>query len=209
MGKSFIPYQKIEQLAADTLRDFQRKTGNPIELPIDIDIIGELLYGIVWEYALLDDPKILAALFAGSRTVKINELHAPIFKDKSGFERFTKAHEIGHWILHVDQAVLGIDCLPGLEREERILCRNGTKSAIEHQADYYAASLLMPTNFIIEVARTKDLCHWPALYAIAESFDVTITALKIRLERLGLIYVSDDGVIHRSKEESHGQQRLF
>lgn len=209
MATEFVPYQRIERFAADTLRTFQRMTGNPIQLPIDIDIIGELLYGIVWEYALLDDPKILAALYAGSRTVKINELHAPTFKEKSGFERFTKAHEIGHWIMHVDQAVLGIDCLPGLEREERVLCRDGTKNSIEYQADYFAASLLMPADLVIDLSRTKDLCNWPDLYAIAESFDVTITALKVRLERLGLIHVGDDGVIHRSKEEKHGQQRLF
>lgn len=209
MGKDFIPYQRIERLTADTLRAYQRETGSPLELPVDIDLIGEMLYGIVWEYDLLDDPKTLAALFAGSRTVKLNDLHAKRFREKPGFERFTKAHEIGHWILHVDQAVLGFGCLPGLERRERVLCRNGAERPMERQADLYAAALLMPTDLLIKAARAYDLCRWPELYALAEAFDVTITALKIRLERLGLIHVSDDGVIYRSREERYGQQRLF
>jgi hypothetical protein len=59
------------------------------------------------------------------------------------------------------------------------------------------------------VAKGRDLLRWPTLYDLARQFQVSITAMKIRLETLGLIYVSEDRQIHPSRVEYLGQGRLF
>jgi hypothetical protein len=45
------------------------------------------------------------------------------------------------------------------------------------------------------------------LYGLARGVQVSITAMKIRLETLGLIYVSEDRQIHPSRSEYLGQER--
>lgn len=205
----FVPEERIAARAADTLRSYQRKAGCRIEPPINVDLIAEMLFDFKWDYEPLDDPKTLAALHAQSRVVKLNEVHVDRFREKPGLERYTKAHESGHWMLHVDQAVLGFGALPGLSQKERILCRDGSKARIERQADLFAAHLLMPTDLFVNVARQHDLLRWKSLYDLARTFDVTISALTVRLERLGMIHVDEEGQIHRSKAERFGQQTLF
>lgn len=44
---------------------------------------------------------------------------------------------------------------------------------------------------------------------LREQVNVTITALKVRLSELGLVYIDQDGTFHRSREEAKGQQRLL
>jgi hypothetical protein len=47
------------------------------------------------------------------------------------------------------------------------------------------------------------------VYRLAERYDVTVTAMKVRLNQLGLVYIDDRGTFHRSKAEAEGQQVLF
>lgn len=73
------------------------------------------------------------------------------------------------------------------------------------QADRYAATLLMPHDLVLRSVEGLDLLAWPALYGLRDRFRVSITALKIRLETMGFIYVTEDKRIHRSKAEALGQ----
>ena len=68
--------------------------------------------------------------------------------------------------------------------------------------------LLMPGDLLLEAARKVDLYRWPALYQLRDLFQVTISALSIRLQQLGLLYVTDDGRLFRSRLEYMGQLRL-
>jgi hypothetical protein len=49
---------------------------------------------------------------------------------------------------------------------------------------------------------------WPALYQLRDLFQVTISVLSIRLQQLGLLYITDDGRLFRSRLEYMGQLRL-
>ena len=40
----------------------------------------------------------------------------------------------------------------------------------------------------------------PTLYGLRDRLQVTITALKVRLERLGLLYVTEDGELYPSRQ---------
>ena len=68
--------------------------------------------------------------------------------------------------------------------------------------------LLMPSHVLLEAVREVDLLSWPMLYELRDRFQVTITALKVRLERLGLLYVTGDGKLYPSRQEYEGQIRL-
>lgn len=212
----FIPRPRIERLAAEALREYARRSGIRLAPPVDVDRIGEVLFDLAWEYDMLADPSTLAALFPRGRLVRLNELHVARFTAKPGLERFTKGHEIGHWVLHADPGMRGHPDL-GLgvaqeevnDRVEPVFCRDGSKDATETQADMYAASLLMPIDLLLPVLRDSPPVEWRAVYGAADVFGVTVSAMRVRLEGLGLMYVDDGGDIYRSREECSGQRSLF
>ena len=88
-------------------------------------------------------------------------------------ERFTMAHEIGHYVLHRD-----------LIREDVVddaMYRSALSDEYERQADRFAGQVLLPAQTVRETyKRTK------ALSILAQLFDVSDAALRIRLSELGL-----------------------
>jgi hypothetical protein len=73
----------------------------------------------------------------------------------------------------------------------------------------YAGAILMPRAFIIDEAKKINRTQWPNLYRLAERFEVTISALCVRLEQFNLVYVDQHGKLHASREAAQGQTRLF
>jgi hypothetical protein len=72
----------------------------------------------------------------------------------------------------------------------------------------YSAASLMPKNHVIEEVLKCDRTNWLDLYRMRERFDVTISALRVRLEQLNLIYVDRDGQIHESRDQANGQREF-
>ncbi|KYC36623.1 hypothetical protein WA1_43855 [Scytonema hofmannii PCC 7110] len=115
-----------------------------------------------------------------------------------GFEASTIAHEIGHWVLHinpheVERFLKRQD--QGLETvAQPFLCRNAGSQkkakSIEWQAQYFASCLLMP-RFILEEKRLgRDLTNWHHLYRMKDELGVTISNLIHRLQQdLGWIHI--------------------
>jgi len=104
------------------------------------------------------------------------------YKTKSGFvcfvdknepvtrQRFTAAHEIGHFLLHRNQI--------GSYHEDNILLRSeGFSSYQETEANRFAANLLMPWDLVVkymdEGERTVD--------KLSKRFNVSRIAMGIRL----------------------------
>jgi hypothetical protein len=208
--RTFWRREEVEWKAEDALDKF-RRLGGSLEPPIDVDMVGELVYDLHmdWEVIQEDGRTILAGLHPRERRIAMNEKHKELFVRKSGLERFTKGHEIGHWVLHVDEASLDYPVLPGMEIGVNILCRDGEDSWREKQAEWFSAALLMPANILIPICQKEDLMQWNSLYKIAERFDVTITALCTRLSLLGLNFVDCQGNIHRSRADYMGQGALI
>ena len=67
----------------------------------------------------------------------------------------------------------------------------------------------MPKTLLLPRAARLDLQSWHDLYKLRDDFSVTISAMKVRLEKLGLTYVDDDGRFHKSHQEAGGQTSLF
>ena len=80
------------------------------------------------------------------------------------------------------------------------------KSAV----DRYQSALLMPEWLMRDAAANLDLTSWSVLYGLAETAQVNISNLTVRLRRLGSIYIRDgDKTIYRSEDEWSGQGNLF
>jgi len=238
----FISNKKIEEMTIDRIAEYEKKFKQ-LDIPVPLDIIAEQIFGLTIDWDSLGKG-ILGGLNPEKKILFINEDYSSLFKEKPGLERFSKAHELGHWDVHVDEAQLSHPCLFDNNKDSEIFLRKETKKGNEvfiiknawlnpeiykklktkmvrrdspvaaRQVDRYASFLLMPKHlikrYIDEV--NSDIYNWPFLYRMAEAFEVTPTALKIRLTQLGLIYVSEDfndKRIYSSKEEYHGQDKLI
>ncbi len=102
-------------------------------------------------------------------------------------KNFTVAHELGHFLLH-DQAQLKVD------HEFHVRLRNdlssqGTNES-EREANFFAASLLMPKEFLkedLEGREYVDLVDDKFLRGLARKYGVSVQALVNRLKNLGYI----------------------
>jgi hypothetical protein len=102
-------------------------------------------------------------------------------------KRFTIAHEIGHFTMHVPGSA-GVFA----DRREDISELPRTDSAVaalpplkqrEEEADRFARELLMPELLVTEHARATGF----NLPALAGRFDVSVPAIRLRLRLLGLL----------------------
>ena len=139
-----------------------------------------------------------------------NETRRELITETRGLYNTVLAHEAGHWELHVDGGMQNQHHLPRFEPAADCLYRSSGpgQNLREVQAHRFMGFLLMPTDMLMRSVRGKDLTSWPVLYRLRDEFQVTITALKVRLERLGLLYVTEDGELYPSRQEYEGQLRI-
>ncbi|HMI09413.1 MAG TPA: ImmA/IrrE family metallo-endopeptidase [Candidatus Saccharimonadales bacterium] len=107
-------------------------------------------------------------------------------------QNFTAAHEFGHYFLHrkwlVDNAQTGLVDYSNVLDSEGMLLRpdEAPKEADsiqkEREANNFAAVLLMPED---KVRQFWELTH--DVNKCADAFEVSIVAMAIRLEKLGLV----------------------
>jgi Zn-dependent peptidase ImmA (M78 family) len=85
-------------------------------------------------------------------------------------QRFTAAHELGHFVLHRDQIGEGL-------QDNYLLRAEGMSNAQEAQANRFAADLLMPRDLISKAIAegTSDVA------GLARLFKVSEIAMSIRL----------------------------
>ena len=143
----------------------------------------------------------------------MNEKHRTLFDTKPGLERFTKGHEMGHWDLCIDQGALEHPTLFMLDDSSPFTRRRSPVGEVtvmqwllsfpegqeflrnlKSRADdpnearavnRYAAAILMPQNLLRAEVDNIDRTRWSNLYRIAARFEVTMSALKVRLQQLG------------------------
>jgi hypothetical protein len=207
-------------------------------IPIDLVAEKVLGLDFLWEpIEELPGEQILGGLIVRQRLIVLNENRKPLFTEKPGLERSTKGHEMGHWDLFVDKSTLDHPALFDLESEGSFAyrsCPSGEVAVIralssdpegrellrkiQARADdpdearavnRYAAALSMPAEMIRADAMKIDRRRWPNLYRLAKKYEVTISALRVRLEQLGLLYVDKDGELYESRDAALGQGRLL
>lgn len=190
----YISKLEIEAAALDIWLQMSRSQGE-LQLPIDASIIAEFLgLDLVWD-SIVDDEQgaIAARILPLEKLIEINE---NIPQLKGGFGESTIAHEIGHWVLHIDTEQ--VERFIRLKRKgmsiqvKPFLCRSSNLARIEWQAQYFAGCLLMPQHLLTKLVQGKDLTKWQHLYQIAAELGITISNLTTRLQDLGWIYLDSD-----------------
>ena len=89
--------------------------------------------------------------------------------------RFTIAHELGHYFLHMENSENGLITSFRMDRSPR-----------ETEANRFAAELLMPEPL---VRKEYEKMVIPVSDSLAEKFKVSKQAMRVRLDSLELMYV--------------------
>jgi hypothetical protein len=166
--------------------------------PLEVDRIADFLdLGVVWDRIPSDDyGPIAARILPLHRQIELNE---EILSLPEGFQSSTLAHEIGHWMLHINYAEVeyaeveegGTSYVSS--SDDSFLCRPNSSltelESIEWQAQYFASCLLMPENVLLEYCDRQDLTRWSTLYQLRDRLGVTISNLVNRLQDLGWIHI--------------------
>lgn len=168
--------------------------------PLDASRVADFLdLAVVWDRIPADDEgQIAARILPLKRLIEINEDIPRLVIDAEGFAASTIAHEIGHWVLHinsdeVDRFLKRRD--PGIEVSvQPFLCRSASthkeSNSIEWQAQYFASCLLMPRSILEKKRVGRDLTNWHDLYVMKDELGVTISNLTNRLKNLGWIHIT-------------------
>jgi hypothetical protein len=223
------------QRLAEFQRDSDRPLSLPI--PIDLIAEKVLGLDFLWEpIDELPGETIFGGLVPKKRLIVLNESRKGLFVEKPGLERSTKGHEMGHWDLFIDKGSLdhptlfptgddgpfafrnspvgevAIIKMLQADAEGRKLLRKMQSRADEpdeaRAVNRYAAALSMPAEIVREEAVKVDRTQWPNLYRLKDKFEVTISALVVRLQQLDLLYVDKDKKLYESQAAATGQMTL-
>lgn len=220
---------------AELERRLGRPLSPPI--PIDLIAEQVLGLDFLWEAIdELPGEKVFGGLIAKKRLIVLNENRKRLFAEKPGLERSTKGHEMGHWDLFIDTGSLDHPTLFNVDGDGPFAFRSSPAGdvaiikmlneepggwellrSIQSRADEpdearavnrYAAALSMPADLIRAEALKIDRTQWPNLYRLAEKFEVTISAVTVRLQQLGLLHVDESGELYESRDAASGQGML-
>lgn len=167
-------YQYARRRAAEVLRD-HHAGGYHVD-PMDI---ARRLGVTVLPRTLHNRTSGLLVVKDGRAAIVYNEAHHP------NRQRFSVAHEVGHFILHAARQGTFEDTETYGRGE---LASRGT-DPVEIEANTFAAELLMPPDRVKDAFRNLwfEESHADRIDEMSSLFGVSATAMTIRLERLGLL----------------------
>lgn len=146
------------------------------DLPIDLASIceSEKIEIVNFDFTKIENEtqkKISGAI----RTINNQSMIFVNQNDMETRQRFTIAHELGHYFLHLDNT-----------KDKIITSFRMDTSPIETEANKFAAELLMPKDIL---HREYNKLVIPVSDTLAQSFNVSKQAMRIRLDSLELLYV--------------------
>lgn len=151
------------------------------KLPIKIEEIAKSRGLKVIPYPLGDDVSGLLSIEDGIGTIGYNQTEPKVRR------RFTIAHELGHYELHKDKSHLFVD--------KQFIYRSQNSGGnpininMEQEANYFASAILIPTDLLrIEIKNVNlDLGSEEAIKELAKKFEVSTTAMSVRISSLGFL----------------------
>lgn len=151
------------------------------EAPVPVERIAKAKGARIFYQSLEDNVSGFLYRDKTQAVIGVNTHHAP------ARQNFTTAHELGHFLLH-EQEQLHID------HEFRVRLRDDVSSLgtddDEREANFFAASLLMPKRFLeddLEPEEYFDLLGDDFLSDLSRKYGVSTQALVNRLKNLGYI----------------------
>ena len=208
----------------DRIQKYQLYREIPIYEVEPDQMLKRMGYGIY--EANLSDIGQLALIDFKKKTVTLDSIN-PLFTSLVKRRKYSLAHELGHAVLHS-----GLNVLSFGESDDTlshsVFASKTEQQWLEHQANVFAASLLMPSevvgylySFFYQLrfgrGRIEPLyivnnqkTHWDNFYAISHEITkymgVSIDALKYRMIKLKLLIIKEDSshirdVYHRQNIE--------
>ena len=215
MKSSYITNSEMDAIADSVLiKAGVSTTWQGAVCKVDIDALIEFEYGLEIQWKNIDhfaqDGEVLAAIVPKHKLIYMNETKRALFLEKMGTMNFSKAHELGHWVLHVTEQQ-DYEQLSFADHET-FYCRNlMSKPPQEIQADMFAASVLMPKSIVccaVNQLKERGKVVFPDLYRLKDDFEVSISALVNRVQSLSLLHIENNKV-YMSQAEAIGQISLF
>ncbi|MCI0420615.1 MAG: ImmA/IrrE family metallo-endopeptidase [Acidobacteria bacterium] len=119
--------------------------------------------------------------------IGINKRHHP------NRQRFTMAHELGHFLLHEGERIHIDSLAKGFEVNLRDDASSLGIDEDEKEANLFAAEILMPASFLEKDLARLDLLDEDAngeiLEPLAKRYRVSVQALTVRLSYLGYVSI--------------------
>ncbi|MEW6636047.1 MAG: ImmA/IrrE family metallo-endopeptidase [Actinomycetota bacterium] len=171
--------------AVGKARQILKETGS--QIPVDVEAIAKTRGLNVVRQELEDSVSGILMIRDERGIILVNGAHHP------NRQRFSIAHELGHYLLHPDDGSIFVDRSP-------VFFRNRASSSgirwQEIEANAFAAELLMPEEELDAQlnGRPIDAFDEVSVRRLAARFGVSAQALTIRLTRLDLVTMgSGDG----------------
>jgi predicted transcriptional regulator len=156
------------------------KEGEITEPPIPVDRVARDL-GLHVRHVPFEGEISGSLIRSGEDAlVGVNSMH------HENRQRFTLAHEIGHFLLHKGDRVI-------LDRSFRVNLRDTNGKSMEDpeeiEANFFAAELLMPEEFLVNSLRHKkiDIEEDDIIETLANKYKVSPQAMAYRLVNLGFL----------------------
>jgi hypothetical protein len=198
-----VPYiraETLEHYARTVLKRYDDFYLCRAPQPVPIETIIEKTFGLVIEYLRLTvagcelgrmvyddgystrfntekDKYELHDVTAGTMLIEAQLLDNP---NGCGRLRFTLAHELAHWILHKK-------LFTGTKLAAAFVMEKPEDGSAEWQANYLAKAILMPLGQLKRAFYAMKGDIGSRIPLLAETFEVSKQAMKIRLKELGLI----------------------
>jgi hypothetical protein len=178
-----------EQAAAALLREFETRFRVAHVPPVPVERIASSLLDLLIEEcddvrsvpgAPADQGRLSGMIVPATRIIWLDRTECARSR---GRRRFTIAHECGHWVLHIAGAEQPVTCRPEDVSEQPDVEKVRQLRRLEAEANAFARELLMPESLVVEHAHATG-CN---LAALAERFDVSVPAIRLRLLTLGLL----------------------
>lgn len=172
LSKDF--YEKIEEQVSDLL--FQEGVES---YPVPVEKIALALGVNVMPYNLGDEVSGILALNDGKGTIGYNLQHS------KGRQRFTVAHELGHYIMHRNtkkELFVDKDYIVKFRSNKKY---SSTELKQEKEANAFAAALLMPKAFVLtELSKEQAMTENELIEVLAKRFEVSVPAMTYRIADL-------------------------
>ena len=175
--KDFYDVEKIEIIATEIREMFGLKE-TPTQIANILNKVGFKIYSLEMDETLSGRIGIaneFKEILGSKKILQINS------QDNRGPQRFTMAHELGHYIFDYD----------GHNRYANAysLAEDDVNSPGEIRVNRFAAALLMPKNIFVDkytARKTLGLDEVSICKSLAEEFEVSETAVSKRIVELGL-----------------------
>jgi Zn-dependent peptidase ImmA (M78 family) len=169
--------KKIEKLTIEILDSLGINS-----LPVPVDEIAKKRGLDIKAFDLGEKVSGVLVMDAGKGTIGYSPTESKVR------QRFTIAHELGHYELHKQDSGLFID------KDFTVLFRDENSSSgeikKEQEANAFAAALLMPEKLLIDEIKNHnfDLGEDNSMKELAKLFNVSVPAMTFRIANLNLFW---------------------